>query len=761
MKISLTARLNIIITIALLTIIAIVSFSTRALLIPIIDKDRSEVFGEKVENMRSVIDRSNKRLQLTGMDEVYREDFQSQILEEFRELYYGQGKQTVYPFIIDTNGRMMLHPVRPFGDTSLAHSEFSDRILETRNGDLYYTYSDGLKKWVLYRSYDEWGWIIGYTIPIKEKYAHLHEFQKVIIQILSIVSLLVLLVITRLVRKQLLPISSLAAASVEIASGNLDYELDVSGIGEIATLTENFRLMQKSVQRMIRDLAKNEENLRITMNSIGDGVIATNQKGEVVQINSVAENLTGWSCSEAIGKPLSVIFEITTPQDGSVVDIVNNALNGEIDSTEYSILQNRDQEVFKVEYSAAPILNDNSEIVGVVLVFRDITEEFQLKEQLNHSQKMDAIGQLAGGVAHDFNNMLGGIIGATDLLSESITDESDRQLLNIIAHASESAAGLTKKLLYFSRKGKVESTPVSVHSAIKEAKAILERTIDKRVAVLTELEAEYNSIIGDMSQLQNIFLNLGINAAHAMEEGGTLTFRTDTLEVDSVYCNTVPFDIKPGEYIQIEVEDTGCGIELNDLNTIFEPFFTTKEVGKGTGLGLAAVYGTVQQHHGSITVYSEVGTGTKFHILFPLSDSEGEVVEHVEETFRGEGTILVVDDEQIIRTMATRMLEQLGYSVIVALDGIDGVEKFRENRDIIDMVIIDVIMPRMDGRKCFLELKKIDPAVKAVLSSGFTKDADVESLRDEGLCAFIHKPYRMMELSKLVAEVLRGTNSLF
>lgn len=755
MNISLTNRLNITITIALLLIIVIVSLSIRHQLTPIIDADQREVFSEKIARIYSTIERKDRRLKLTGIVEAYQDDFQQQVLEEFRDLYYTPNTQTVYPFILDTSGKLLLHPVLPYGDTSLKNTEFAKNIIEIQNGDFYYTYSDGVKKWTLFRTYDEWGWIIGYTIPIEEKYANLWEFQIIIVQILIFVSLLVLIVITLLVRKQLQPISTLAAASVEIASGNLEYEITGSGTGEIATMTENFRFMQRSIKKTIKDLAKSEENLRITMNSIGDGVIATNQAGEVAQINSIAENLTGWSCSESIGKKLNIIFEITNPEDNKIIDVVENVMNGKVEEVgEYSILVNRDQEVFKVEYSAAPILNDKSTIVGVVLVFRDVTEEYVLKEQLQHSQKMDAIGQLAGGVAHDFNNMLGGIIGATDLLNETIKDEDNRQLLDIIIHASESAAGLTKKLLYFSRKGKVESTPVSVHSAIKEAKAILQRSIDKKVLIVTELDAEFNSVIGDMSQLQNIFLNLGINAGHAMQEGGTLTFRTAVIDVDSVYCSSVPFDITAGEYIQIEVEDTGSGIALDDINKIFEPFFTTKEVGKGTGLGLAAVYGTVQQHHGAISVYSEVGSGTTFHILLPLDKREYVVTETVEDTFIGEGTILVVDDERIIRTMATRMLEQLGYSVIVAIDGVDGVEKFRENHQKIDMAIIDVIMPKMDGRNCFLELLKIDPNIKAVLSSGFTKDADVESLREKGLCGFIHKPYRMMELSKLVSEVL-------
>lgn len=757
MKLSLTSRLNLLITMALVTIIVIVSLFTRTSLTRIINSKQSEVYKEKLSTLHTAMERKNKRLELTGMEEAYRDDFQAQLLSEFRDLYYNEDIQRIYPFIVDSSGSVILHPVLSHGDTSISKSDFVLQVLEMKSGDFYYTYSDGTPKWAQFQEFKEWGWIVGYSMPIEEKYATVETFQRILLQILLIVSLAVLLIITLLVKRQLHPITALTAASAEISTGNLTYEITSGGVGEIAALTKNFKTMQTSIQKTISKLAKSEENLRITMKSIGDGVIATDENGLVVQLNPVAEKITGWSRREALGKTLKEIFEITSPEDGSVIDTVEKVMSsGEIvDLGDYGILKNREGINFKVADSAAPIHNDNGQIVGVVLVFRDVTEEYEMKEQLQQSQKMDAIGQLAGGVAHDFNNMLGGIVGATELLKRIHEEEETVELLDIIDQASTSAASLTKKLLAFSQKGKIESTPISVHKAITEATAILQRSINKKVAIKTDFTASANNVVGDMSQLQNVFLNLGINAGHAMEkQGGTLTYRTTNIQIDQVYCEASPFDITPGEFLQIEVEDTGCGIPLENITKIFEPFYTTKETGKGTGLGLAAVYGSIKQHHGAVTVYSEEGVGTKFHILLPLSDSE--VTQEEKETIpaKGEGTILVVDDEQIIRAMAQHMLETLGYKVILAVDGLDGIQKYTEHQQEIDLVIIDVIMPNLDGRSCFLQLQEINPAIKAILSSGFTKDADLNSLFSRGLLGFIHKPYRMVELSRILSQAL-------
>jgi CheY-like chemotaxis protein len=260
--------------------------------------------------------------------------------------------------------------------------------------------------------------------------------------------------------------------------------------------------------------------------------------------------------------------------------------------------------------------------------------------------------------------------------------------------------------------------------------------------------------MGDWSQLQNSLLNIGINAGHAMPDGGTLTFSTANIELEEMYCANAPFDITPGTYLQVTVRDTGCGIAKENLKRIFEPFFTTREINKGTGLGLAAVYGAVQQHKGAITVYSEIGHGTEFSIYLPLAHHREAVTRIPEELVFGDGCILVVDDEPVVRITAKSMLERLGYSVLEAENGKEGLEVYTQHQQHISLVLLDMLMPIMDGTSCFFHLKAVNPEVKVIISSGFTRAADLVNLKENGLCNFIRKPYSMTQISQVIAQAL-------
>ncbi|MBU0985294.1 MAG: PAS domain S-box protein, partial [candidate division Zixibacteria bacterium] len=338
-----------------------------------------------------------------------------------------------------------------------------------------------------------------------------------------------------------------------------------------------------------------------------------------------------------------------------------------------------------------------------VVIVTDVTEQRKLEEQLRQTWKMDSIGQLAGGVAHDFNNMLGGIIGAAELLAMTLSgNEEVREYVNMIINTAERAAELTGKLLSFSRKGPVVAASMDIHETIQESLAILERSIDRRIDLQTHLHADVSTLHGDATSLQNIVLNLGVNARDAMPDGGTLNVTTENVEFDEAYCARSPFDIAPGLHIHLSIMDTGCGMTADVQRRIFEPFYTTKLVGKGTGLGLAAVYGAVKDHRGAITVYSEPGRGTVFHLYFPVDPTAvvGPSVE-VGEDQRGTGCVLVVDDEEVIRTTAAHILENLGYEVMLAENGEQGVAQYAKHQHRIDVVILDMVMPRMNGQDCF------------------------------------------------------------
>ncbi len=412
-------------------------------------------------------------------------------------------------------------------------------------------------------------------------------------------------------------------------------------------------------------------------------------------------------------------------------------------------------EMITMDVSFKPLLEElGGEIRCVIAEARDITPLKRMEAHLHQTQKLESIGKLAGGVAHDFNNMLGGILGAADILLAKAQDPADRKFLELITQTSERAADLTGKLLAFSRQGKIENVPLDVHQAVQSAVDILERTLDRTVTIRTVLGAANAMVHGDLSQLQNVFLNMGINSAHAMPQGGELTFSTRQVDLDAGACAVLGPELEPGPYIEVRVRDTGTGIEPQHMPHIFDPFFTTKKQGEGTGLGLAAAYGTVREHHGAISVYSEVGHGTEFRIVLPQTAEAEMPPATVPALIVGQGTVLLVDDEPVIRVTTEAMLRRLGYRVLLANDGTEAIEVFRRHDSEIDLVLLDMIMPGMNGRDCFSRLCQLRPGVRVILSSGFDNTGSLEELTGMGVCAVIRKPYHTAELSQVIAGVL-------
>ena len=400
-------------------------------------------------------------------------------------------------------------------------------------------------------------------------------------------------------------------------------------------------------------------------------------------------------------------------------------------------------------------------------IFRTIQTEMQLRqaqeektalqEQLNQSQKMDAIGQLAGGIAHDFNNMLGGILGAAELLyiDPDMPVEKQQEYVELIITTAKRGAALVRQLLTFSRKGLREKITLDCLTVIKDTLAMLRRTIDKAITVSIVDNSMSTHIVGDPSLLQNIFLNLGINASHAMPDGGSLTFTLSNRDLDQADLFFSQFKLRSGQYLEVSVEDTGVGMSPEVQQHIFEPFFTTKEQGKGTGLGLSAVYGAIRDHAGAVTIYSEEGQGTIFNLYFPLAEKVDQPVQRdYPRLIRGTGTILIVDDEEIIRRTAKAILESLGYTVVTVVDGQNGVDILTQRIDDIDLVLLDMIMPVMGGRETFNQMRALKPDLKILASSEFSRESTLSQMKSLGLNGFIRKPYNRYELSRDIAHIL-------
>ena len=406
--------------------------------------------------------------------------------------------------------------------------------------------------------------------------------------------------------------------------------------------------------------------------------------------------------------------------------------------------------------SGTPYLDGKGNYIGSIGVYTDVSELKKLEAQLQQSQKMEAIGTLAGGIAHDFNNILSGVLGYASLLKKHTPPDSQlAHYAEMIEKSAERGATLAGQLLAFSRKGKRFIQTVEVHQLIDDVVEILKRTLDRKISVRCRKEAHSSAVEGDPGQIQQVLMNLCINAKDAMPEGGRLLLSTKMVELDEAFCRGHD-GLCPGVFLEINVEDNGEGMGDQVKSRLFEPFFTTKEDGKGTGLGLAMVYGTVKGHGGAIKVYSEVGRGSVFKVLLPLKKDSVPISVSVlkKRSALGSGTVLVVDDEDIIRELLGEMLEELGFTVISARDGREALAIYRMQWQEIDVVIVDMIMPGLSGREAFVEMKRINPSVRVILSTGFTKEGAVQETLDEGIAWFIQKPYRLEELSEAMFHAL-------
>ncbi|MGO9121020.1 MAG: PAS domain S-box protein [Desulfomonilaceae bacterium] len=380
----------------------------------------------------------------------------------------------------------------------------------------------------------------------------------------------------------------------------------------------------------------------------------------------------------------------------------------------------------------------------------------RLKAQLLQAQKMEAIGTLAGGVAHDFNNLLTAVMGFSELLlAEKDPKHPEYADLQKIFQAARNGADLVQRLLMFSRKAEPKPVPMNLNKQIVQVEKMLRRIIPRMIDIKLELSADLPDIDADMSQIEQVLMNLAVNARDAMPDKGTLTVKTQAATVDDEYCR-LHLVAKPGDYVLLEISDTGHGMDKETIEHIFEPFFTTKEMGRGTGLGLAMVHGTVTQHNGHVTVQSEIGKGTTFRVYLPAlpASVESEVADSGVMPAFGTETLLLVEDEDFIRELGARILTKQGYTVLQVENGKEALDLFQKERSRISLVILDLIMPEMGGTECLKELLKIDPNVRVLIASGYSADVSVKETTEMGAKGFVTKPFRVKQLLRDVRKVL-------
>jgi two-component system cell cycle sensor histidine kinase/response regulator CckA len=410
-------------------------------------------------------------------------------------------------------------------------------------------------------------------------------------------------------------------------------------------------------------------------------------------------------------------------------------------------------DIIPVSISGAIFFDSENQPAGSVVNLRDIREQKKLEAQIHQAQKMEAIGTLAGGIAHDYNNLLMGILGNTSLMSFDLkSDHPHYGRLKNIEKYVQSGADLTKQLLGLAKGGKYEVKPIDVNDLMEKSSEMFNRT-KKEIRIHSDYQEDLWNVEADRSQIEQVLLNLYVNAGQAMPEGGELYLKTENVILDDSY--TQYFSLKSGDYVKISVTDTGTGMDDNIKKRIFDPFFTTKDIGRGTGLGLASAYGIIKNHGGIINVYSMIDKGSTFNIFLPASKKEVKKDMPVnQKTLKGTGTILLVDDEDMIIDVGSQILASLGYMPLLAKSGKEAIDVYEKNKDRIVMVILDMIMPGMGGGETYDRLKSIDPEIRVLLSSGYSIDGQASEIIDRGCNGFIQKPFNVIQLSRKIREVL-------
>lgn len=653
-------------------------------------------------------------------------------------------------FLTDKNGRVVVHPDRSI---VLKNTHFevprTSRLMKGLSGEQAVVVAQEIK-------FGNLPLYFVTEIPKSEAFQHINTSLIILVTILLVTMLCATAIVFIVVRQIVQPLEDLATTARDITRGDYSKKAKLHKIMEFQQLSHAFNSMTGRLHETIENLESQIDFVENVFESLSHPLYVIDAKDHTVKMANSASDFgiltSGSKCHMLTHKSET---PCGGPEHPCTIEEIKKTGKPVVLQHMHCSRDDGTKRMFEVY--GYPIFNDRGEITQVIEYNIDITEKKSLEDQLRQSQKLEAIGSLASGVAHDFNNLLTTILGYGELnLMKLAADDPQREQIEAIYEAGLKASTLTRQLLAFSRKQVLEMQLVNMNSLLENLAKMLRRMIGENIKIRMLLEPSSGNIMADPGQIEQVVMNLVINARDAMPGGGTITIETQPVDIDEEYCKSHS-KVKPGTYVALYVTDNGKGMSPEIMDRIFDPFYTTKDKGAGTGLGLSTVYGIVKQHNGHIYVYSELGSGSTFKIYFPKAqrDVKKKSITSFPAMEGGHETILVTDDEPSIRKLVRDTLEPLGYTIIEASDGEEALELFRQGQHKIDMLLTDVIMPKMTGKKLAEALAAEKPEFNKVLyMSGYTDNVIVhQGVLDENV-EFINKPLVPSLLTKKIREVL-------
>ncbi len=678
--------------------------------------------------------------------------------------------KTGYGFIVAKDGTYISHPEHNMVMQKKivergVHSEHELGVLMISGGSGVYSYvQEGQEMVAFYQPIPITGWSVATVIPASELFAPAIKMMRLLSVITLIFALCIALAISLAMQRLIRPLQVLAVRAQEISAGNLGgTDLLVSSSDEIGILSQSFNLMADNLRTTLSGLKESEDNFRgIFENSI-EGIMQTTLQGKMINANPAMARMLGYESAEVLISSSENIQQqlYVNPDDRNQL-LSELRKTGSIHDLEVQF-RRYDNDIIWVSISAFLVRDAEGEPLRIEGLFFDITdrrraeqERGKLFEQLVQAQKLEAVGQLAGGVAHDFNNMLAVILGRTQLtlLDMKPTDKHYATFVEI-ENAAEHSVNLTRQLLAFARKQTVAPRHININQSISTTFNLLRRLITEDIELIFQPEDNVGLVFIDPDQVGQILTNLCVNARDSISDNGKIIIETHNVAFDASYCKKYP-DYIPGEYVCLSVTDNGSGMDKTTQKHIFEPFFTTKGIAKGTGLGLSTVYGIVKQNNGFIDLYSELGQGTVVRVYIPQQEGAQSLlrVEPDPPILLNIGMVLLVEDEPRLLAISKAILEELGCKVLAANSPAEAISFVKDSQYTIDLLLTDVVMPEMNGRELAAQISKIRPEIRCLYMSGYTADIIAsKGVLDEGL-NFIQKPFSPQALAAKIQDVI-------